>query len=151
MLGRLATWLRLLGFDSSYGSHLSGRAIIRHARSEDRILLTRDHKLLRQQNLPPLLYIASDHFREQLRQVIDSFALASSARPLRRCSRCNVLLVNVDKDSLRGQVPTYTFETQSQFSRCPSCRRVYWPATHLDLVQRELASLGLPTTIPAAD
>ncbi len=144
MLGRLATWLRLLGFDASYGAHLSGRTLIRHARAEGRVVLTRDHKLSRTLNLPPLLFIDSDHFRDQLRQVIEAFDLAAAAQPLSRCARCNQLLESVAKDEIASSVPPYTLETQSRFARCPRCRRVYWPATHLERIQRELAAVGIP-------
>lgn len=152
MLGRLATWLRLLGFDASYGAHLSGRPLIRHARAEGRVVLTRDHKLSRELNLPPLLFIESDHFREQLRQVVEAFDLIGATQPLSRCSRCNKLLEIVAKNDVAAIVPPYTLETQSRFARCPRCRRVYWPATHLERMQREMAALGIayPTAAKAA-
>jgi len=146
-LGRLCTWLRLLGFDASYGSHLSGLALIRHARAEDRILLTRNRRLCRQLNLPPLLFIESDHHREQLRQVFEALHLSAAARTLTRCSLCNVPLEHVTREAdLRG-VPEYVLQTQARVERCPRCHRHYWRATHDEQLQREIATFGI--TLPA--
>src|SRR5215467_6140599 len=84
MLGRLARWLRILGHDVAYGRHLRDRTLVDCARRERRLILTRDTRLLRDPELPPHLFIASDHFREQLRQV--SEAVCVGAAPL--LTRC---------------------------------------------------------------
>ena len=87
MLGRLARWLRILGHDVAYGPHLSGRTLVDCARRERRLLLTRDTRLLRDPDLPPHIFVASDHFREQLRQVADAVPLGGAF--LHRCLDCN--------------------------------------------------------------
>ena len=85
MLGRLARWLRILGHDVAYGPHLSGRTLVDRARRERRLLLTRDTRLLRDPDLPPYVFVASDHFRQQLRQVADAVPLGGAfLRPLPR-------------------------------------------------------------------
>lgn len=143
MLGRLAVWLRLLGYDATCAPHLTGRALVRHARHEGRLILTRDRRLLREPNLPPTLFIDSNHFRDQLRQVISTYALHPLAHVFTRCSRCNEPVVPIDKAQVRDQVPEYVFTTQDRFVRCPRCRRIYWPATHVERVREELQHLGL--------
>ena len=75
MLGKLAKWLRIMGQDVIYGQHLSGYGLIHTARMEHRLILTRDRKLKRKQP-PDFLFIESDHYREQLRQVIQACGLA---------------------------------------------------------------------------
>jgi len=142
MLGRLATWLRLMGFDTTYGSHLSARALVRHARDEGRIILTRDRRLRRVSEPPPMLFIISDHFRDQLRQVVDAFQLDPFSRTFTRCARCNVLVLPIDKAAVADRVPPYVLATQERFVHCPRCRRIYWPATHSDHLQAELRALG---------
>ena len=141
MLGRLARWLRILGHDVAYGPHLSGRTLAERARREHRLLLTRDTRLVRDPDLPPHLFITSDHFREQLQQVAAAAPLGAGF--LRRCLDCNCSLVDVARAAVQASVPPYVFATQDQFERCPRCGRVYWQATHRLHILEELAALGL--------
>ena len=142
MLGRLARWLRVLGHDVAYGRHLSGRALAACARGERRLLLTRDTRLVRDPDLPPHLFLTSDDFREQLRQVAAAVPLASGV-PFGRCLDCNRRLEAVARDDVRAEVPAYVFATTTNFRRCGRCGRLYWPATHHARMRRELAELGL--------
>src|SRR5262245_36922355 len=98
MLGRLARWLRILGHDVAYGPHLSGRTLVDQARHEQRLLLTRDTRLLRDPHLPPHLFIASDHFRDQLRQVAAAVPLGAGF--LHRCLDCNRPLESVSREAV---------------------------------------------------
>src|SRR5262245_58840732 len=110
MLGRLARWLRILGHDVAYGPHLARRTLVTCARREQRILLTRDTRLLRDPELPPHVFLTSDDFREQLRQV----AAAVRLRPgplFGRCLRCNRRLTEVAREDVRDQVPAFVFAT----------------------------------------
>jgi hypothetical protein len=143
MLGRLARWLRVLGHDVAYGPHLGGRTVVGCARRDGRILLTRDTRLLRDRHLPPHLFIASDAFRDQLREVAARYPLGTPAR-FRRCLDCNRLLEEVGREHVRDRVPPYVWATNERFLSCAHCGRLYWPATHQDHMRRELASLGLP-------
>jgi hypothetical protein len=141
MLGRLARWLRILGHDVAYGPHLSGRTLVDRARRERRLLVTRDTRLLRDPDLPPHLFVASDHFREQLRQVADAVPLGGAF--LRRCLDCNRALEPATREVAAPCVPPYVLATQEHFQRCPRCERIYWPATHRSHMLDELAALGL--------
>ena len=141
MLGRLARWLRILGHDVAYGPHLSGRTLAERARREHRLLLTRDTRLLRDPQLPPHLFITSDHFREQLQQVAAATRLGAGF--LCRCLDCNRPLEEVAREAVAGSVPPYVLATQDRLLRCPRCARLYWPATHRRHMLDELAALGL--------
>ena len=143
MLGRLARWLRILGHDVAYGPHLSGRTLVDRARRERRLLLTRDTRLLRDPDLPPYVFVASDHFREQLRQVADAVPLGGAF--LGRCLDCNRALEPATREAVAPHVPPYVLATQKHFQRCPHCGRIYWPATHRSHMLDELAALGLAT------
>ena len=142
MLGRLARWLRVLGHDAAYGPHLRRRVLVECARREGRLLLTRDTRLVRQRDLPPHVFVTSDHFRDQLRQVAATVPLLR-ATPLRRCIECNRPLEAVPRERAAGRVPAYVWETQSAFLHCAGCDRLYWPATHGVRIREELAALGL--------
>jgi len=150
MLGRLARWLRILGHDVAYGPHLGGRTAATCARQERRLLLTRDTRLCRDPELPPHLFVHSDHFREQLREVAAVVPLLG-ATPLCRCLDCNRPLVEVSPADARARVPAYVAATQERFLGCTGCGRLYWGATHRDHMLGELATLGLaPEGQPAA-
>src|SRR5262245_21597683 len=142
MLGRLARWLRILGHDVAYGPHLRGRALVVCARRERRVLLTRDTRLVRDPELPPHLFLTSDDFREQLRQVGAAFPL-ESRNLFGRCLSCNRRLETVARADVRERVPAYVFKTAAHFHRCGRCGRLYWPATHHAHMRRELENLGL--------
>jgi len=141
MLGRLAKWLRVIGQDVTYGPHLSGYGLIREARREGRLILTRNRSL-EKKSPPPYLLIESDRFREQLCQVIETCKLDPLERPFTRCVECNSQLEPAAKSEVEGKVPPYVFATQGSYSRCPDCRRLYWPATHQERMMAELKGLG---------
>jgi uncharacterized protein with PIN domain len=143
MLGRLARWLRILGHDVAYGPHLRGRALLDCARRERRFVLTRDTRLVRGHDLPPHLFVTSDHFRDQLRQVAAAVRLGGPGL-LTRCLDCNRALEEIPRERARDRVPVFVWETSERFLSCSGCGRLYWPATHRDHVLRELAALGLP-------
>ena len=149
MLGRLATWLRLVGIDTLYRPEWRGPALLRAARSEGRVLLTRDRRVCRFIEKPPLLFIESDHFRKQLRQVLEAYAIDPHAGLLTRCARCNERLHDVAIERLRARVPEYVQATQARFVQCPRCRRVYWAATHADRIREELERLGYSPPTPS--
>lgn len=142
MLGRLATWLRLIGCDTTYGSHLAGSSLIRHARTEARTILTRDHRVLRAATGLSVLFIASNDFRQQLCQVIHACHLDPFAALFTRCTACNTPVAVVLKAQVEDQVPAYVFATHEGFARCPSCHRIYWPGTHDDRVREQLRLMG---------
>jgi uncharacterized protein with PIN domain len=142
MLGRLVKWLRVIGQDVIYGPHLSGYGLIRAARAEGRLILTRDRSLAKKQP-PEVLFIESDHHREQLQQVIKRCDLNPLAKAFSRCLECNALLQPRAKESVKDAVPPYVYETQERFCWCPECRRIYWPATHQQRMEEELKQMEL--------
>ena len=142
MLGRLVKWLRVIGQDVIYGPHLTGYGLIRAARRENRLILTRNREL-KQKQPPKFIFIESDRYAEQLLQVIDHCQLRPLKKCFTRCLVCNVLLQAKAKDSVKEIVPPYVFSTQEKFSWCPKCRRVYWPATHHQKILEQLANLGI--------
>lgn len=140
MLGRLARWLRLLGADVIWGAALHGRALLEAARREGRVVLTRDKRL---RTAPDALYIESNYFREQLRQVLARFPFDPRARAFTRCSECNEPLSRVSRELVQRRVPPFVYASHETFAECDRCGRIYWDATHPARAMRELDSLGL--------
>ena len=140
MLGRLAKWLRLLGYDTKYVSGVADKELLELAESEGRILLTRDTSLIRRKRCRNYVFIKSDHWREQLRQVYIQAGLNCDSM-LTICAVCNMPLRTVDKDSVQSRVPAYVYRTQENFSACGNCSRIFWPATHITGILNELSKI----------
>ena len=140
MLGRLAKWLRILGYDTVYSPALDDPDLVRVSQAEDRILLTRDTGIARRKGVRCLL-VSSDKPREQLAEVVRRCGLRLDGEAMSRCLRCNVLLEELDRDSARAHVPAYVWHSQSSFRRCPICARIYWRGTHWDSMRRRIIDL----------
>ena len=140
MLGRLATWLRLLGYDTAYLPAADDHALARVARAEDRILLTRDVELTRRRGVRHVL-IESEKVADQLKQVFHALGL-SARHAFSRCAECNLPLDPASKETVRSQVPPYVFQTQEHFLRCPRCQRVYWRGTHWARMMAQIQDLA---------
>ncbi len=142
MLGRLAKWLRILGYDVLYSGHMDDPELARLARIEERILLTRDTQLVKRKGLKFVL-LKSDQSMEQLKQLVTERHLAGDALEFSRCLVCNTPLEHVEKSAVADLVPPYVLSTQYRFRRCGTCGRVYWRGTHWDRMRRKLAELGI--------
>ena len=136
MLGRLARWLRALGYDTVYAPDAPDARLLGLALREGRRLLTRDAALARRARESGLL-IREDDLDGQLREVVAGCGLAARS-PLTRCLECNGVLRPVSPDEVRDRVPPYTLATQRAFRACPGCGRVFWPGTHAIGIARRL-------------
>ena len=136
MLGRLAKWLRLMGYDVVYASNDSDHQIAARARAEQRVVLTRDRELARRKGIRCLL-VRSDDLEDQLGEVVAALGEPlDQASP--RCPRCNALLREAARDEVRPHVPSYVFRTQRRFNYCPTCDKYYWAGSHWQHVQSVL-------------
>jgi uncharacterized protein with PIN domain len=143
MLGRLAKSLRMLGFDVAYDPFIADQRLLAQARREQRIILTRDTQMLRRRGLPRLVFIASDHLRDQLAQVARELGVQLDRSALfTRCIVCNGELDAAPKESVRAEVPPYVYQTQGTFARCRGCGRTYWRGTHVEDMERRLEDLA---------
>ena len=128
--GRLARWLRLMGYDAAISAANPLSALYRTAYNEGRVIVTRNRRV-GVSSLFRVIRLESPALDGQLRQVIREASLAAESRqPFTRCDLCNRALDAVEKPMVRDRVPPYVFQTQERFYTCPSCRRVYWAATH---------------------
>ncbi len=136
MLGSLARWLRLLGYDADYDNRRADAELVRLARAENRVLLTRDRELAARRGVQ-ILFIDSQALDEQLAQVTAAFPRAAESGPA-RCSVCNTVLVSAAPEELADRLPAYVLHKYRDFRRCPGCGRVYWPGSHWQAMQARL-------------
>ena len=136
MLGRLARWLRILGFDTAYKAHISDADLVRRAARESRVILSRDRLLPQECRVSGIFLVEADRPLEQLREVAGHFQLGAAVRMFTRCSRCNVLLLPATRDEARQQVPPRILNTEEHLTHCPLCQRFYWSGSHVQRVLR---------------
>ncbi|MFQ5520484.1 MAG: Mut7-C RNAse domain-containing protein [Candidatus Methylomirabilia bacterium] len=141
MLGRLARWLRAMGYDTVYLRSATDQRLLQFAHTEDRILLTRDARLARLAAARGYR-LRADEVDRQLAEVVDRLQLTPpDAGWLSRCLACNVPLEPRIKETLRGLVPDYIYATQTEFAGCPGCGKIYWQGSHADRILTRLARL----------
>lgn len=145
MLGRLAKWLRILGFDTLYLNPAQDSDLLAACKRNGRILLTRDTLLLKVREVRDgqvkALLINSDFVDEQLKEVVRKFKLKPRIGLL--CPEDNVSLERVERSLARQFVPRFVFQTQMEFSRCPVCNRFFWQGTHWQRIREKLHFLPL--------
>jgi hypothetical protein len=141
-LGRLANYLRMLGFDALYRNDYRDEELARVSREEERILLTRDRNLLKRRAVEHGYCVRETRPRRQLLEVLERFDLRGSVAAFTRCLRCNGLLEPVAKEEIAGQLPPRTSEHYQDFRQCASCGQVYWKGSHYQRMQQFIQSLG---------
>ena len=142
MLGRLAKWLKILGFDVLYFSKAEDRDLVDIARREGRVLLTRDTGLIeRTAKRPNRLFVRSDDWEDQVVQVLDDLGLWGDVRPNTRCIECNLPLKTLTRERARNLITPYVSEHASSFAICPGCNRVFWQGTHYGDMERKIERL----------
>jgi uncharacterized protein len=140
MLGRLARWLRLLGADVTFDPKLGGGDLLRAARADGRIVLTRDKRL---RTAPDVIWLNANDVRGQMRETLARVPIDSDAQALTRCSRCNSILRPVSRELVVRRVPPFVYASQEHFAQCDGCGRIYWGATHAERILGELQALGV--------
>ena len=143
-VGRLARWLRVLGYDAVYEPVLPDAQVVARALAEGRVLLTRDADMMRRRVIASgavqAILLRHDSVQEQLRQVLTELELEPT-ETLTRCLDCNAELEPRPKGAIADRLPPYVRATQDRFSECPSCGRVYWPGTHWERMRERIAAL----------
>ncbi len=141
MLGKLAIWLRILGYDTLYFKDIDDASLLRKAKEEDRMLLTRDTLLIKRRGVKNYIFINDNEPFKQLRQVIAELKLKINKNFLTRCIYCNEVLLLVSKNEVEGVVPEYVFENYNSFNQCRKCRKIYWRGTHFRKIEDRLSEI----------
>lgn len=142
-LGKLAGLLRMFGFDTLYANRMEDEALVRLARREKRIVLTRDRGLLKRRSVTHGYLVRSLNPRDQMREVVRRFDLDGQARLGSRCIACNGSLVRVPKADVAALIPPVVAQVYDEFSRCERCGRVFWKGSHWARMEELAGELGL--------
>ncbi len=134
-LGRLANYLRMLGFDTLYRNNYADEELAQISSTQHRILLTRDRGLLKRSIVTHGYCLRTTAPKEQLAEVLHRFDLLGSIAPFSRCLRCNDLLQPVDKAEIVDQLPAQTRQFYNEFRRCRGCGQIYWKGSHFQRMQ----------------
>ena len=147
-LGRLAAYLRMLGFDAVYHDRATDPELVRISSEQKRILLTRDRGLLKHSAVTHGYWVRETDSRRQAAEVVMRFDLARAFRPFTRCMVCNELLVTASEDDVRSLVPPRITLWCDKFQQCVRCRRVYWQGVHYRRMQRWIEELAAGSSPP---
>jgi len=145
-LGKLAKWLRTLGYNTLFFDPIEDGELVSRALKENRVVLTRDTHLSRFKLKlgERLFYLESDKPLEQLKQVVLHFKLKTNKELLfSRCLVCNQVLEKVEKEKIKERLYPYVYKTQNIFVRCPQCDRIFWSATHVQKMIKTLSEYGV--------
>jgi uncharacterized protein len=134
-LGRLAAYLRMMGFDTLYRNDYHDEELARVSHDETRILLTRDTGLLKRSLVIYGYFVRETNRQKQLAEITRRFKLLDAVAPFKHCMKCNGLLEAVTKESIHDQLPDGTGQYYDEFHRCGSCQRVYWKGPHYRRMQ----------------
>jgi uncharacterized protein with PIN domain len=143
MLGSLAKWLRILGFDTFYpDATFDDDAVLAIAKQQGRVLISRDKQLIQRGKKAHLsvLEIQTSDLREQLKCVL--FKMSVNERSiLTRCTLCNSPLQSIEKTKVKPYVPEKVYSTRHEFWYCPVCQKYYWMGTHYENMMEKIDAL----------
>jgi uncharacterized protein len=140
-LGKLAAYLRMLGFDTVYGNGLGDAELVRISSEQHRIVLTRDRGLLKYGAVTYGYLVRETDSRRQVAEIVARFDLARSVRPFTRCMACNEFLTEIAKEQVHTVLPPRVVSAFEEFRQCSQCRRIYWKGSHYQRMQRWVSEL----------
>ena len=144
-VGKLAKWLRMLGYDALFFDNIDDGRLVKIALKQGRVLLTRDTQIMRRRVVTngqaKVIFIEDDDPKKQLRQVVKTLNLDCHLGQFTRCMECNHRLVSKTKEEVKDLVPPFVFQTQTQYMQCPNCNRIYWRGTHWQRMKTGITKL----------
>jgi uncharacterized protein with PIN domain len=144
-VGKLAKWLRMIGYDTLFFTGDDDWQMIITALNEGRVILTRDTQIMRRGVVTSgrlkAILIQGDEPSQQTQQVAETLNLDCQSRLFTICLECNQTLEERTKQQVKDRVPPYVFQTQNQYVECPSCHRIYWKGTHWQAMTKQLEKL----------
>jgi uncharacterized protein with PIN domain len=144
-VGKLARWLRLIGYDTLLFKQKNDGQMIKRALSEDRVILTKDTQFMKRRLVTngtlKTIHIKQDDPKLQAQELVKTLNLNYHLKPFSLCLECNQILIARSKEEVQNLVPARVFETQTQYTQCPACHRIYWPGTHWQAMVKKLQNL----------
>jgi uncharacterized protein with PIN domain len=143
-VGRLCRYMRMIGYDTAMAESHEAKEVLSTALDQGRTILTRNSVLAGMKLARDIVLLTEDDPWQQLRVVIEECGLmVDESHVLTRCLEDNEPLREIARKEVKGKVWPYVYQTQGRFIRCPSCGRIYWPATHVEAMMKKLRAEGL--------
>lgn len=150
-VGKLARWLRMMGYDTLLFDHGEDYRMIRIALDQSRIILTKDTHIMERRVITSgrlrAILVNGDNPEEQMRQVMECLNLDTDFKPFSLCLECNTPLIKREKQEVADRIPHYVLQTQEQFVECPACRRVFWKGTHWTSMTGKLSRFNMGQSV----
>jgi len=144
-VGKLAKWLRIMGYDTILFTDQDDGKMISIAMNQHRVILTKDTQIMKRRLITSgkleAILIEGDNPKDQLQQVAGVLNLKYQFKPFSLCLECNQKLYQTNKDKVTDLVPPYVYKTQNEYMECPSCHRIYWQGSHWLAMKKELEKL----------
>ena len=141
-VGKLAKWLRMLGYDSLFFDGSDDSHMVARAMAEGRVILTRDTEIMKRRLITSgrlkAVLIDSEVPEQQMQQLMDTLNLKRRFKPFTLCLECNQPLIERKHEEVKDSVPPYVYKTQREYMECPACHRIYWKGTHWQAMLRKL-------------
>jgi hypothetical protein len=144
-VGKLARWLRMMGYDTLLFRQKDDAQMIKTALSENRVILTKDTQFMKRRLVTNgklrTIHIKQDDPKLQVQEVVKTLNLNYHFKPFSLCLECNQALIARDKEEVQNLVPSRVLEAQTQYTQCPACHRIYWQGTHWQAMVKKLQDL----------
>jgi uncharacterized protein with PIN domain len=143
MLGSLARWLRFFGFDTLFiKNDIEDSELLKIAEKENRVIITRDKELIIRANKLKLkiIHINSINLDDQLKIVLNNIKIDEDII-LSRCSLCNSLLEEIEKENYKDKIPSNIYNNTDEFFFCNSCKKIYWKGSHFDKIIEKIFAI----------
>ena len=141
-VGKLAKWLRIMGYDTLFFDGSDDSHMVTLALAEGRVILTRDTEIMKRRVINSgrlkAVLIDSEEPERQMRQLVDTLDLKYRFRPFTLCLECNQPLIERHREEVKDRVPPHVYKTQNQYMECPACHRIYWRGTHWEAMTRKM-------------
>ncbi len=140
-LGSLARYLRMLGIDTEYNEDLSGHQLVKKANRENRILITKDHSILKWNALKFGYFVYADDLDSQLEELLLQFKLRDHISLFSRCLECNSILHPIEKEKIEHRLPQKVKELHNDYTICEKCDKIYWKGTHYQKMKQKIEDI----------
>jgi uncharacterized protein with PIN domain len=144
-VSKLARWFRLIGYDTLLFKEKDDGQMIKMALSENRVILTKDTQFMKRRLVTngtlKTIHIKQDDPKLQVQEVVKTLSLDYHFKPFSLCLECNQELIPRGKEDVKNLIPIHVFETQTQYTECLACHRIYWPGTHWQAMVKKLQDL----------
>jgi uncharacterized protein with PIN domain len=141
MVGGLARWLRILGYDTTYDDSISDADLVRQSIQENRYILTRDQRIPEEWRISGCVILEAEDTESQLQEVAGRFGLKIGPRLFTRCTLCNAPLERVPPATVAGRVPEKVRGLHDAFSACSACGQIYWRGSHTERIRARLQTI----------